>query len=205
MTTPATPEQGATPGAALPDEAPVTDVTQGTPIPPGPAGKPTPVAQADPAAQTATGPMVTVAEYHDYPSAQGAVDFLSDNGFPVQRTAIVGTGLRLVENVLGRLTVARAALAGAGSGAWFGLFIGLLFTFFSSSNWLAVLITALLIGAVWGAVFGAGAHAMTGGRRDFTSRSSLQATTYAVIVDAEVAEEARTLITRFNWRAANPQ
>jgi hypothetical protein len=203
MTTPATPEQGALPGAALPDEAPVTDVTDGTPIPPGPAGKPVPVSHADPT--VTAGPMVTVAEYHDYASAQGAVDFLSDNGFPVERTAIVGTGLRLVENVLGRMTVGRAALAGAGSGAWFGLFIGFLFTLFSSSHWWAVLFTAIIIGAVWGAVFGAGAQAMTGGRRDFSSRSSLQATTYAVNVESEVAEEARVLVTRFTWRASNAQ
>jgi len=202
MTTPATPEQGAEPGAALPDETPVTDIGAGTSIPRGPAGPVAPAGQTDPAA---TGPMVTVAEYHDYASAQGAVDFLSDNGFPVQRTAIVGTGLRLVENVLGRLTVGRAALAGAGSGAWFGLFIGFLFTLFSSSHWWAVLLTSIIIGAVWGAVFGAGAHAMTGGRRDFSSSSSLQATTYAIIVDAEVADEARTLVTRYTWRASNPQ
>jgi len=204
VTTPATPEQGAAPGAALPDETPVTDVGAGTAIPPGPGGTPVP-AGTDPAGAATTGPMVTVAEYHDYATAQGAVDFLSDNGFPVERTAIVGTGLRLVENVLGRLTVGRAALAGAGSGAWFGLFIGFLFTLFSSSHWWAVMLTAIIIGAVWGAVFGAGAHAMTGGRRDFTSRSSLQATTYAIIVESEVADEARTLVTRFIWRSSNPQ
>jgi hypothetical protein len=147
-------------------------------------------------------PRVTVARYADYASAQRAVDFLSDNDFPVERTAIVGTDLRLVETVLGRMTVARAAIVGAGSGAWFGLLIGLVFTIFSSSAWWAVLLTALVVGAVWGAIFGAVAHAVTGGRRDFTSSSSLQASQYAVVVDAEVADEARVLITRANWRAS---
>src|SRR5215470_10518075 len=112
--------------------------------------------------------MVTVATFPDYASAQRAVDFLSDEKFPVERTAIVGTNLRLVENVLGRMTTARAAGAGAASGAWFGLFIGLLFGIFSSANWLGVLIAAILIGAAWGAIFGATAHAMTRGQRDFT-------------------------------------
>src|SRR5262245_16264034 len=70
---------------------------------------------------------MTVATYADYASAQRAVDFLSDQNFPVQHTAIIGTDLRLVEKVLGRLTTARAALAGASGGAWFGLLIGLLF------------------------------------------------------------------------------
>jgi len=171
-----------------------------TPVPPGPSG--TPSLPADTPGVFTGGPTVAVATYPDYPSAQRAVDYLSDNKFPVGRTSIVGTDLRLVENVLGRLTVARAALAGAASGAWFGLFIGLLFGIFSNSNWFAVIIVTVLIGAVWGAIFGAIAHAATGGRRDFTSRSSLQATQYAVTVDAEVAEEARALLTRLNWQAS---
>jgi hypothetical protein len=43
---------------------------------------------------------------------------------------------------------------------------------------------------------------MTGGRRDFTSTSSLQASQYAVNVDAEHAESARQLLTRLNWQAS---
>jgi hypothetical protein len=148
-------------------------------------------------------PTVTVATYPDYASAQRAVDYLSDNEFPVERTAIVGTDLRIVENVLGRMTIAKAALAGLATGAWFGLFIGLLFGIFSDSNWFRVILAGVLIGALWGGVFGAIAHAMTGGRRDFTSTSSLQASQYAVSVDAEHAEQARQLLTRLNWQAAN--
>jgi hypothetical protein len=172
-------------------------VTTPSDIPPTATGQPVNAFGA-----ATAGPTVAVATYPDYPSAQRAVDYLSDNKFPVERTAIVGTDLRLVENVLGRLTTARAALAGAASGAWFGLFIGLLFGIFSNSGWLAVLLVCILIGAVWGAIFGAIAHAMTGGRRDFTSRSSLQASQYAVTVDAEVADEARQLLTRLNWQAS---
>jgi hypothetical protein len=147
-------------------------------------------------------PTVTVATYSDYLSAQRAVDFLSDNQFPVEQTAIIGTDLRLVEKVLGRMTTARAALAGAGSGAWFGLLIGLLFGLFSVSAWWRVLLAGLIIGAVWGAIFGAVAHAMSGGRRDFTSRSSLSASQYAVSVDAEFADQARQLLARLNWQEA---
>ncbi len=148
-------------------------------------------------------PAVTVATYPDYLSAQRAVDFLSDNQFPVEQTAIIGTDLRLVENVLGRVTTARAALAGAGSGAWFGLLIGLLFGLFSVSAWWRVLFAGLIIGAIWGAIFGAVAHAMTGGRRDFTSRSSLAAGQYAISVDTQFADDARQLLTRLNWQSTN--
>ncbi|WP_442875128.1 general stress protein [Actinoplanes sp. NBC_00393] len=173
-------------------------------MPPGPAGVP------DLPAKTAgatgfTGPTVVVGTYPEYALAQQAVDTLSDNKFPVERTSIVGTDLRLVENVLGRLTTGRAAIAGAASGAWFGLFIGLLFGLFSDSGWFAVILTTVLIGAVWGAIFGAIAHAATGGRRDFTSRSSLQAAQYAVLADAEVAEQARQLLVSINWRASGAQ
>ena len=173
----------------------------GSPIPAGPAGMPVDT-RSDP--PELIQPTVTVTSYADYASAQRAVDYLSDNGFPVERTAIIGTNLRLVENVLGRMTIGRAALAGAASGAWLGLFIGFLFTLFSTSAWWAVLITSLIVGAFWGAVLGATAHALTGGRRDFTSRSSLQAGEYAINVDADVADEARALMTRLNWRSSEP-
>jgi hypothetical protein len=168
-------------------------------MPPGPGGAPTPPSgDGGPAGR----PMVTIATYPEYLPAQQAVDYLSDNRFPVERTAIVGTNLALVENVLGRMTTGRAALAGAATGAWFGLFIGLLFGIFAVTNWIGVLVTAVLIGAAWGAIFGAVAHAMTRGRRDFTSASSLRASEYAVTVDQDVADEARQLLGRMSWQPA---
>lgn len=176
--------------------------SSGGAVPPGPAGVPSLPAQT----QAAGGaPTVVVGTFPDYAQAQKAVDTLSDNKFPVERTAIIGTDLRLVENVLGRLTTGRAALAGAASGAWFGLFIGLLFGLFSTSSWFGVILAGLLIGAAWGAVFGAIAHAATGGRRDFASRSSIQAGQYAVVTDAEVADQARSLLVQLNWQASGAQ
>jgi len=170
-------------------------------LPPGPSGEPTGPARAAGTPELSR-PTVTVAVYLDYASAQRAVDYLSDNEFPVEHATIVGTDLRLVERVLGRLTTGRAALAGAASGAWFGLLIGLLFAIFTTSAWWSVVLAGVLIGAVWGAVFGAIAHALTGGRRDFTSRSFLDAGQYAVNVDAEHAEPARQLLTRLNWQTS---
>ncbi len=150
-------------------------------------------------------PTVTVATFPDYVLAQRAVDYLSDNQFPVQHTTIIGTDLRLVERVLGRMTIARAALLGAGSGAWLGLLIGLLLSLFSTSGWWRILLAGLIFGAVWGAIFGAFAHAMTGGQRDFASRSTIAAGQYAVTVDAEFADQAKQLLTRLNWQTTGAE
>jgi hypothetical protein len=193
------------------DAAPVVPAPRGAPaaeslptgigVPPGPAGT-VPSLPAATAGAAAALPTVVVGTYPDYAMAQQAVDLLSDNKFPVERTAIIGTDLRLVENVLGRLTTGRAALAGAASGAWFGLFVGLLFGLFSNSSWFAAILVCVLIGAAWGAIFGAIAHAATGGRRDFASRSTLQAGQYAVVTDPDVADQAREHLISINWRAS---
>ena len=137
----------------------------------------------------------TVASYSTYEEAQQAVDELSDRQFPVEHLDIVGSDLRLVERVTGRLTKARAAAAGAGGGAWFGLFIGLLVGLFTSGpTWLGLILGGLLIGAAWGAVFGYIGHAATRGRRDFSSVRTLTANRYDVIARGGVAEQAREVL-----------
>ncbi len=119
-----------------------------------------------------------IGSYTEYSDAQRAVDFLSDEKFPVERTAIIGSDLRLVEFVVGRLNYGRAALAGAASGAWFGVLIG------------------LFLGAAAGAAFGLAGHAMSRGQRDFLSQRQLAAARYDVVVDSEFANEARTVLAR---------
>jgi hypothetical protein len=143
-----------------------------------------------------------VGSYHTYAEAQRAVDFLSDEKFPVERTSIIGSDLKMVETVLGRLTSPRAAAAGAGSGAWFGLLVGLLLTLFTTERGaiLPLLLGAILFGALFGAIFGFIAHTLTGGRRDFTSRSQIVASSYDVVADAEVAEDARNRLIKLGWR-----
>ena len=138
-----------------------------------------------------------VGSFDTYADAQRAVDYLSDNRFPIERSSIIGTDLRLVENVLGRLTTARAALAGAASGAWFGLFIGLLLSFFSTSaNPIGPIITSLVCGIVFFAVFAAVGYSATRGRRDFTSQSQMVAGRYDVLCQPRSAEKARELLAK---------
>lgn len=62
-----------------------------------------------------------VAVFTTYADAERAVDRLSDLGFPVERVAIIGHDLQIVEQVTGRLTYGGAALKGATSGAVLGV------------------------------------------------------------------------------------
>ena len=139
-----------------------------------------------------------VGSYDTYLEAQRAVDFLSDEQFPVQHVSIVGSDLKMVENVLGRLTRGRAAMAGAASGAWFGLFVGVLLSLFASknTNGFGLVVAALLYGAVFGAIFGFVGHALSGGKRDFTSRSKIVASSYDVHCTWAEADKAREVLAR---------
>ena len=138
---------------------------------------------------------VAIADFESYLDAQKAVDFLSDKEFPVQLVTIVGTDLRMVERVTGRLTYARVALAGAASGAWFGLFVGLLLSLFTAgASMFQTVLPALLIGAGFGMLFGVISFSFTGGKRDFTSTSQIVASRYSVLCGEEQAGQARQLI-----------
>ena len=89
--------------------------------------------------------------YDSYDDAQRAVDYLSDHEFPVQDVLIVGTDLKQLERVTGRLTRGRAIGGGALSGAWLGLFIGTIFALFDPSGFNLVSVLATV---AFGAVFG---------------------------------------------------
>ena len=145
---------------------------------------------------------VQVGSYDSYEQAQAAVDFLSDEKFPVENVTIIGSDLRMVEKVTGRLTLARAIAAGAAGGAWWGLFVGLLLGIFATDggDWIGSVLAGLLIGLVFGAAFGGMGYAATGGRRDFTSTSKIVAGRYDVMCNPALAEEARAHLARFSLR-----
>ena len=134
--------------------------------------------------------------YDDYAEAQRAVDYLCDNDFAVRNLAIVGTDLKSVERVTGRLTRGKVAAAGALSGMWMGLFVGIAFALFSGQGQIGFLVTTPVLGAIFGLVWGQlGFAAITrGGTRDFSSISQVIATKYEVLVEHRFAEAARTLI-----------
>jgi hypothetical protein len=132
--------------------------------------------------------------YETYLEAQQVVDRLARGDFEVARIAIVGNDLKTVERVTGKLTYGRVALAGAASGAWFGLFIGLLFFMFSAEPMISLVGAAALIGAGFGMLFRVVSYAFNRRRRDFTSVHQVLASNYQIIIDPQLTAKAQALL-----------
>ncbi|MCV7423094.1 glycine zipper family protein [Mycobacterium yunnanensis] len=140
-----------------------------------------------------------IATFDDYADAERAVDHLSDQGFEVDKVAIIGRDMEYHEQVLGRLNYGGAALRGAGSGAIVGALIGWVFGLF---NWIDPVLSAavlacygIVFGAIVGALFGLAMHALQRGRRDFHSVSAVRPKYYDVVADSSVADRAVQLLS----------
>jgi hypothetical protein len=171
MTSPFSPGQGpgATPGAAARG-------TGGPSLPTPPKGWP-------------------IGSYPTYAEAQRAVDYLSDQQFPVEQVTIVGVDLMQVERVTGRLTWPKVLGGGVVTGAWLGIFIGLVLGFFAPNPW-GALVTGLVAGVFFGLITSAVPYAMARGTRDFSSTMQLVAGRYDVLCDPQTAEKGRDLLAR---------
>ncbi|WP_200815033.1 general stress protein [Kytococcus aerolatus] len=135
-----------------------------------------------------------VAAYDDYADAQAAVDRLSDEGFPVANLSIVGSELKQVERVTGRLTWGRVLLGGLLSGLWLGLFVGLVISLFSEDSLWRLLGTTLVLGAGFGMISAAMGYAVSRGQRDFTSVTAVVATSYEVLAEHDQVGRAREIL-----------
>ncbi len=131
--------------------------------------------------------------YDTYLEAQSVVDRLSKADFEVAKLSIVGNDLKTVERVTGKQTYGKAALAGAASGAWLGLFLGLVFTLFTppSAQTFGIVGAALLIGAGFGMIFSIVTYTIGRRRRDFTSTHQVLASNYQIIIDPELTAKAQ--------------
>ena len=120
----------------------------------------------------------------------------------MERISIVGEDLRFVEQVTGRMGYGRAALQGASSGAVIGVLLGFFLGLFSLIDpvvsALILALYGLVFGAILGAILGLVSHALSGGRRDFSSVGGIEADRYNVMVDEEVAEEASRLVAKLS-------
>jgi hypothetical protein len=144
-------------------------------------------------------PQQVVASYETHDQAVRAVDHLAQQRFPVERTAVVGRGLTSVESIRRmswRDSTMRTVGTWAVAGAMLGWIIGLL-------DWASPLRAAFSL-ALWGLLFGAVlglfggllVRAIAGGGRPdrVTRTQAYRAESYDLLVDAEVADRARSML-----------
>jgi hypothetical protein len=139
-----------------------------------------------------------IGSYDTYGEAQRAVDYLADNRFPVQNVTIVGVEPLLVERVAGRLSWGKVLGTAAASGAWMGLFVGLLLSWFTAGPAFGPILLGLGIGVLFGMGFAAINYAATRGQRDFVSHSQIVARRYDVLCQPAEAESGRNLLAKLS-------
>ncbi|MEY9913226.1 hypothetical protein ABIA35_009493 [Catenulispora sp. MAP12-49] len=140
------------------------------------------------------GEQASLGSYPTYVQAQSVVEALAEQRFEVETTQIIGSDLRMVEQVTGRLTWPRVLLSGVVGGAWFGIFVGLLLNILTTASFGRAMSLGLTWGVIFGGVFAAVGYGLTAGRRDFASRSAIVPGRFEVLVSADHAEHARAIL-----------
>lgn len=134
--------------------------------------------------------------YDTYQEAQHVVDKLAKADFDVRQLSIIGSDLKTIERVTGKLTYGRSALAGAATGAWLGLFAGSLLFLFTASPNATYALAVVLLGAAFGMLFGIVSYAINRRRQDYTSTHQVIATSYQVLAPSAVLVRAQELLNR---------
>src|ERR687889_40626 len=80
----------------------------------------------------------------------------------------------------------------------------LIFALFADENVLGVILSTVLIGALFGVIWALVGYAFTRGQRDFSSVTSVVATRYEVLVEHRVAAQARELLAQLPGAAPDP-
>lgn len=134
-----------------------------------------------------------VASYRTYQQAREAVSKLSEDNLDVSALTIVGTDLRLVERITGRLTLGRVLLSGALSGMWTGSFIALFLLLWLPSPSPSIFLMGLGMGAAFGIVLHLVPYFFSRKRPDYTSSTRVVASRYAIVATSE-AGKFRTML-----------
>ena len=138
-----------------------------------------------------------VGEFKNYLDAVALVDRMVAGGFAANLVAIVGSDLKTVERVRGRITYGRMALNGALNGAWLGLFVGLIFaSATSAAAFNNDVIAAAVLGAGLGMIWGVVRMSMRGSARQFISGSMIIAASYQVVVPVGLGGKANEMASK---------
>ena len=133
-----------------------------------------------------------IADFTQYAEAVAFVEKLVVNNFPAGFIAIVGTDLRTVERVRGKLSYARVALNGAITGSWMGLIFSFLFgdNATLTGGVASPMAADIFIGAGLGMLFNIVRFAMVRSKRQFVSQSSVVAMKYQIQVPQSLVGQA---------------
>jgi hypothetical protein len=134
-----------------------------------------------------------LAQFSNYLEAVKTVEQLVENGFPPRLISIIGSDLKTVEVLKGKLGYGRVALSGAVTGSWIGLFFGLVFGATSSAEQVVVtnLTAGIVIGAGVGMLINVIRFSMTKNKRSFISGQSIVAKKYDLVVPMSALSDAK--------------
>jgi len=141
-----------------------------------------------------------IAEFDNYAKAVDCVDQLIRHDFPAAMVAIVGSDLRSVERVNGRLSYASVALRGAITGSWIGLLVAMVMPVSTSASASAstgvpqfgvAAPAAVFIAAGLGMLINVLRFSFSRNRHEFSSRSAVIAGSYQVVVPHPLAQQAK--------------
>lgn len=135
-----------------------------------------------------------VASFTDYAAAQKAVSALIAAEVPARQIAIVGTGLRSVERVTGKLGYAAAARQGALNGVLLGVLFAAFFVLGSPDAQIQLFFGVMLVGIALGMLMSLITYTVVRRRRDYASVMQVTADHYDVMVQATSIHTARGVL-----------
>lgn len=139
----------------------------------------------------------TLATFADYKLAVTYVESMIENDFPARLVSIIGTDLKSVESIKGKLGYGRVAVSGALTGSWLGMFFGLVFGA-TGTGAEALLLNNIAAGVVIGAGIGMLINvirfSLTKNRRGFISGQMVVAKKYEVVVPKEQLQLAKKAV-----------
>lgn len=139
---------------------------------------------------------VTLGEYSNYAEVSKAVNKLAEAEFPVKNVVIIGSDLKSIEQVTGRMNYLRSTLRGATNGIWLGLMYCLFMVVLTPEVNTNMFLAALLIGAAAGGLIGLMLNIFGRKRKGYTSVSGMLASSFVLLVAPEFAEKARSILSR---------
>jgi hypothetical protein len=149
----------------------------------------------------------SLASFTDYKQAVSYVEKLIENDFPAKLVTIIGTDLKTVESVKGKLGYGRVSASGAMTGSWLGMFFGLIFGFSGEGAEQVLLnnvFAGIIIGAGLGMLVNIVRFSLTSNRRSFISAQAVIANKYEVVVPNEQVQLAKKAASAGATKATKP-